>query len=377
MRFYADGDLTEGLQIAKSAYPPEVIVGDYHIVWACIDGTTQTTNYDDPAALSLMELTLKIIEPSDKRKKLVANNMQITLKFCQWGLEYLGTYSTTRQATKFELAANTTPQLVEADDEAVLLFGAVLDDQGSPFLQLAIAANPVDSGENHLQNMEFIAKRTDTTGINCLELTKNEKLRLGYPVRPDGTFEDGTQVENTESYESLTRQLGEHTEAQAVIIEKLAGIRAKMDKQLRDVGRAGQRVIELTPHLGKRVAATARAMADDDTGDRESDLGPSATPESEGSATRGRGGRKGTPGKRKWCQACNTSVSQQNWQQHTRSVKHQTNQAGANGDEEREDRKKPKIASGAKGPSQAARLSGRGGGSMVTRNSLPNTPSGT
>ncbi|KAL9127759.1 MAG: hypothetical protein Q9217_003417 [Psora testacea] len=248
MRYFEDGDLTEGLKFAQKSYPIGLIEGDWHIVWACIDGSTRTTNYDEPAALSLMGFRLRQIEPSDKRKRAISGHLRAELNFCQWGLEYEGIYNTEGPATRFELKANTTPRLVDTDDEAFLLFGAVMDDQGFPFLQFSTAASPTEAGLDHLQNMEFVAKKTDPTGIHCLELTKNEKLRLGYAVRSDGTFEDGSAANiESDSYESLTKQLHEHTEAQAKIIEKLARIRAKMDDQLRDVGLAGQRVFSLTP----------------------------------------------------------------------------------------------------------------------------------
>ena len=383
MRYFEDGDLTIGLKIANKPYPADQIEGDWHIVWACIDGSTRTTNYDEPAALSLMGLRLRQVEPSDKRKKMVSGHIRAELSFCQWGLEYEGIYNTEGPATKLELKANTTPRRVDADDEAFLLFGAVLDDQGFPFLQFCTAASPREARLDHLQNIEFVAKKTDPTGIHCLELTKNEKLRLGYPVRSDGTFEEeeGSTSSNIreESYESLTRQLHEHTEAQAKIIERLKSIRTKMDEQLRNVG---QRVFSMTPQssgagatttttttttanntssataakrsvpgrkdhhrlstsamvnalLGTTTSLleTTTASANGTNGNTitaatttdplsHPSTSTSGTPSSGDSAT------ESTKYKKKVCRACNTSVSIQNWAVHEKTNKHKHNVSG-------------------------------------------------
>ncbi|KAL9631470.1 MAG: hypothetical protein Q9164_005874, partial [Protoblastenia rupestris] len=238
MRYFSDGDLTQGLRIVQTPYPIELIEGDWHIVWACVDGATQTTDYDEPAALSLMGFHLSQIEPSDKRKKTITGHLSAELKFCQWGLEYEGIYNPDGPVTTFKLKANTTPHRVDADDEGFLIFGAVLDDRRFPFLQFSTAASGTEARLDHLQNIEFVLKKTDTTGIHCLELTKNEKLQLGYPLCADGTFEDSAE---NQSYETITRELQEHTEGQARCIEKLNLIREKTDQQLRDVGLAGQR----------------------------------------------------------------------------------------------------------------------------------------
>lgn len=243
MRFFEDGDLTVGLKVAAKPYPIELITGDWHIVWAHVDGNQRTTNYDEPGSLLAMEMTISVIEPADKRKKQANENLQVDMKFMQWGLEYQGHYNDQGQATKLSLTANTTPKLVEADDDAVLVFGAVRDDQDYPFLSFGTSVLPRgDPRLRHFQNMEFIAKKTDDCGIYTLELTRNERLRLGYAMDNNGVFEDFTEKSRVnknkqeETYEGLMKQYRDHTEARELSLKKLASLRAKMDKEFLDVG---------------------------------------------------------------------------------------------------------------------------------------------
>jgi len=399
MRYYADGDLTEGLQISAKPYPVEMIEGDWHIVWACIDGICQTINYDEPGNLSLMGLTLQMVEPSDKRKKQTDAHLQLNLNFCQWGLEYAGSYSAVGPATKLELTVNTTPALVDADDEAVLVFGIVPDDEGYPFLRLGTSASPISAGLDHLQNLEFVAKKTDTTGIHCLELTKNEKLRLGYAVREDGTFAEqglGGEVLG-ETAEALTRQLREHTDAQTRIFEKLATIRAQIDKQLRDLPRPGQRGV---PKLQERVPKSqerqrgngsaskppppapqhAEPLAPEDEliaaagGPRlERDSSPSpsraSTPSSRTSSWNFGAGAEGGVKKKK-CRVCEKAISAANWAVHEKSRKHQVNlQEAMNGDGEDTSAKRQRVGRLSRGE---RRETGTG---MLLRGGGPDTPS--
>ena len=245
MRYFADGDLTTGLKVAANPYPIELVLGEWHIVWLHVDGSERTTNYDEPNALLAMGMTISAIEPADKRKKAAHENLHVEFKFCQWGLEYQGRYNTDGLATKLTLVDNTTKDLVDADDDAVLFFGAVRDDQDFPFLSFGTSALPRDARLEHYQNMEFVAKKTDETGIQTLELTRNERLRLGYRMNEDGIFDDFletsaqraiSRADRNESYETLMRQFREYTEARERTMEKIATLRARMDQELLQEG---------------------------------------------------------------------------------------------------------------------------------------------
>ncbi|KAL9100375.1 MAG: hypothetical protein Q9163_004245 [Psora crenata] len=395
MRYFEDGDLTEGLKVTNKPYPIDLIEGEWHIVWVCMDGRTRTTDYDDPAALSLMGFHLRQIEPGRKRKKSVSGHLRAELKFCKWGLEYEGIYNTEGQATVFTLKANNTPRRVNADDEAYLLFGVVTDDHGAPFLQFSTSASAAKSSLEHLQNLEFIAKKTDPTGINCLELTKNERLRLGYPLRSDGSFEDGLAHNiKRETFESLTKQLQEHTEAQARIIEKLGTKRAEVDKQLHEAALASHRVITLNPQSGTKCTSTmqpatlkeqhrpsATAMVDSVLS--QTACPAATTPPTAEDSSRTSISPFGTPSsddlaesakyRKKVCRACNTSVSSQNWAVHEKTNKHKFNISGEGTPARAIKRIK---TSGAEKEGRLARPSVRKVGDMSLRVAMePDTPS--
>ena len=269
MRYFADGDLTTGIKVAARPYPMELVLGEWHIVWLHVDGSERTTNYDEPNALLAMGMTISAIEPADKRKKLAHENFQVEFKFCQWGLEYQGRYNTDGLATKLTLVDNTTKDLVDADDDAVLFFGAVRDDQDFPFLSFGTSALPRDARLEHYQNMEFVAKKTDETGIQTLELTRNERLRLGYRMNEDGIFDDFletsaqraiTRGDRNESYETLMRQFREYSEAREKTMEKLSALRTRMDQELLQEGispqyRAPNRPMAVTNGATKRTSS--------------------------------------------------------------------------------------------------------------------------
>ena len=355
-----------GIKVASKPYPMDLIKGDWHIVWAHVDGNQRTTNYDESGALLAMGITISVIEPHDKRKKLATENLQLDLKFCQWGLEYQGHYNTEGLATKMILTDNTTPKIVDADDDAVLVFGAVRDDQDFPFLSLGTSVLPLDSRLKHYQNMEFVAKKTDDTGIHTLELTRNERLRLGFKMNDEGVFEDflgGTKSHTNggDSYESLMRQYKEHTEACEYTRQKLAALRTKMDQELLEVGiaaggptpnliaaaavkRTASGTIKSTPNSGgRRRRQSAKIQQDlhpptnnnsllvtpseeDDPyeipseapNDFEDIASPLSSPESDSSSPKT---------KMRECIPCKTSVTRHNWGVHVNTLKHRANVA--------------------------------------------------
>ena len=256
MRFFEDGDLTVGLKVAPRSHPIEDIQGEWHITWAHVDGNQRTTNYDEPNALLAMGLTVRAIEPTDKRKKMPNDNIAVELKFCQWGLEYRGHYNENGPATKLSLVLNSTPDRVDADDDAYLVFGAVRDDEDYPFMSLMTAVLPHEARLKHYQNMEFVAKKTDEIGIHPLELTRNERLRLGFKMNDDGVFTDfaspvssndiqsylkkdrkagDVTISYGETYTKLMKELKAHTEARDEIKSQLRLLKKQMDSEYRDL----------------------------------------------------------------------------------------------------------------------------------------------
>lgn len=195
MKYFEDGDLTVGIKPAnRGTFSLEQITGEWHIVWGHIDGAERHTDYDDPNVLNVMVLTIQEIEPQqDKRKKIspTDDNIQIAFKFMKWGLVYQGYYDQDSIATKLRLVENSTPNLVEPDDEAVLTPALVRDDQDHPIIAFSTSALQLDVSQSQdaLQNMEFVAKMTDGLGVYPLELSRNERLRLGFRHDDDGNFD--------------------------------------------------------------------------------------------------------------------------------------------------------------------------------------------
>ena len=262
MRYFDDGDLTEGLAIAHKPYPFGLILGYWHAVSQCWDGERKSVDYDDPEAATTFRIQLERLDdpvsgvegggksrgkgkgkgrrqPGDSER----DDLMVTLHFMDWQLEYTGTYNTDGPATNLYLSHNETPEVGDVDQEATLAFGTVLDDRGYPFLRINLSACQASSGSDDMEPIEIVAKRTDTTEVHKLELSKNERLRLGYVVRADGVFEDPVaQTEPSDTYESLTRQLKEHTTASMRIIQQINKIRSRLDEQMLEAAESGQQI---------------------------------------------------------------------------------------------------------------------------------------
>lgn len=256
MRYFDDGDLTEGLAVATKPYPMDLVLGYWHAVSTCYAGERTTVDYDDPSSPTLFRLQLESLDGRAARgngkvkgkhrqhqDEAAHDDLMVTLTFRDWHLEYTGIYNMSGPATTLYLSSNETPDVGDVDKEATLAFGTVLDDRGYPFLRISLSACEAESGDDDMQPIEIISKKTDTTEVHKLELSKNERLRLGYAVRADGHFEDIVGMgEPTDSYESLTRQLSEHTAASARIAQQLTVVRARMDEQLREAAESGKQI---------------------------------------------------------------------------------------------------------------------------------------
>lgn len=154
------------------------------------------------------------------------------LHFGSLDLEYTLEY-TSKSVNNLKLVHNNAPGEGHVDSEAVLTFSDLRDEQGFPYLRCNFATNE-HAPEDDMVNIEFVAKRTDTEGIRQLGLTKNEKLRLGYAVWDDGTFEPEDEDEelNNQNPDSLNKQLQRHIEASVKIHAKLVTIQNNINKQV-------------------------------------------------------------------------------------------------------------------------------------------------
>ena len=144
-----------------------------------------------------------------------------------------------------KLAQNKAPGDGSVDDEAILTFSDLRDEQGFPYLRCNFATNEHDP-DGEMVNIEFIAKRTDTEGVQQLGLTKNEKLRLGYPVFDDGTFEpeDSDEELNNQNPDSLNKQLQRHIEASVKIHTKMCMIQNNINKQVTNATNGMQQAMQ-------------------------------------------------------------------------------------------------------------------------------------
>lgn len=213
MRHFEDGDLVIGLDIARHNQAWERIEGEWHIVWTCIDGTCRTIDYNEPAVVPIMGISLAGGERKQKQWLQRQRPIALRLGFAQWNLEYEGAL-TDEMATTLSLVKNPHPNLVSAASCAVLTFGCVLDDMGHPFLQLNTSIEPVGCEAGSLMSADFVAKRNGAQGTTSFGLSKNERLRLGYPMHADGTFVNERSANSDEkgSLDSLLNQMGAQLE---------------------------------------------------------------------------------------------------------------------------------------------------------------------
>ena len=259
MRYYDDGDLTEGLAIALKPYPFELLLGYWHAVSTCYNGERTTVDYDDPESAALFRVELEYLEghqpgrpelkgPRGKKRQRDSearshDDLQVSLNYRDWNLEFTGRFATEEAATVLHLSSNDSPDVGDVDNEATLAFGSVLDDRGYPFLRIMLSACEATNGSDDMVPIEIVAKKTDTTEVHKLELSKNERLRLGFAVRSDGQFEDLVgSGEPKDTYEELARKLGEHSAESARIALQMQRKRAALDEQLKEAVDAGRRI---------------------------------------------------------------------------------------------------------------------------------------
>lgn len=141
------------------------------------------------------------------------------------------------------------------EDNAILTFSDIRDEKGFPYLICFFATNEHDP-DGEIVNIEFVAKRTEPDGVEQLGLTKNEKLRLGYPVWDDGTFEpeDSDEELHNQNPDSLNKQLQRHIEAAVKIHAKMVTIQNNINKQVTNATNGMQQAMQqvwrsVPPHI--------------------------------------------------------------------------------------------------------------------------------
>ena len=227
--------------LQKTAVHPlgaELLAGDYHIVWTFCDGKRSTLDWDSGLVLSEWDFTIRHTEGQDDR------HFDVTLHFGNLDLEYTLEYQD-KTVNHLKLARFNSLGDTTVDTEAVLTFSDLRDEQGFPYLRCNFKTNEHDQ-DGDMVNIEFIAKRTDTEGIQQLGLTKNEKLRLGYPVWDDGTFEPEDEDEelNNQNPDSLNKQLQRHIESSVKIHTKMVNIQNNINKQVTNATNGMQQAMQ-------------------------------------------------------------------------------------------------------------------------------------
>ncbi|CAF9941539.1 MAG: hypothetical protein ALECFALPRED_009181 [Alectoria fallacina] len=229
MRYFDDGDLTDGLQLTPKHFPVEHVEGDYHVVWTYCRGKRRTLDWSSQIDLANWELKFQKVpaqEGGDSR------HFNVSLNFGSLELEYILDYQD-KIVNRLDLVTNKAPGEGSVESEAMVTFSEVRDESGYPYLRFSFSTNE-HNPDDDMVNIEFVAKRTDETGVHQLGLTKNEKLRLGYAVWDDGTFEPENSDEEVtgQSADSLNKQLQRHIEASVKIHAKLVTMRNNVDKQV-------------------------------------------------------------------------------------------------------------------------------------------------
>lgn len=208
--------------------PVDVIEGEYHVVWT-YSGEKKSTLDWSSETLARWELKFQRI-PAEAGGD--GRRFNVYLHFGSLDLEYDLNYQD-EIVNRLELVMNNAPGAGSVEPVAMITFSAVRDESGAPYLRFNFSTNEHDPDAEML-NIEFVAKRTDETGVNNLGLTKNEKLRLGYAVWDDGTFEPETSDEEltAQSVDVLKKQLQRHMEASVKIHARLVAMRNNVDKQV-------------------------------------------------------------------------------------------------------------------------------------------------
>ena len=225
-QYHSFVDTRDQQKTATTPLASEFLAGQYHVVWTFCNGQRRTLDWQSDTPLAEWNILFTHAEGQDE------HHFDVALHFgsldIEWTLEHQK-----KTVNVLKMAHNNNPGEGAVEDDAVVTFSDLRDEQGYPYLRCNFATNEHDP-DGEMVNMEFVAKRTDIEGIQQLGLTKNEKLRLGYPVWDDGTFEpeDMNKEVNSMNPDSLQKQLQVHIEASVKIHAKLCTIQNNINKQV-------------------------------------------------------------------------------------------------------------------------------------------------
>ena len=150
--------------------------------------------------------------------------------------------------TSIALEKNYNPR-IRVDKNGTITFGAVLDDEGHPFLKLKFLY--FDEIDNRMTKMELVAKRTDYLEPPQYDLSKNEKLRLGFPIPEDSQVQKTNMPETSSSSDisTMINNLSQWTTGTARQMKKVESLKSNLNLEL---------------SLAKRVLEQVADLADDE-----------------------------------------------------------------------------------------------------------------
>lgn len=130
-----------------------------------------------------------------------------------------------------QLEKNYNPRL-RVDKRGIITFGAVLDDKGHPFIKLEFCY--FDKVDKRMNMMELVAKRVDDVDPSEYELSKNEKLRLGFPIPEDSQIPKIKMPETTSSSEIsvMVENLNQWTMGTARQVKLVESLKSNLDQEL-------------------------------------------------------------------------------------------------------------------------------------------------
>ena len=188
----------------------------------------------------------------------------VALHFSSLDFEYSLDYQDSI-SNKLLLERNNAPGGGKVEDEAVIVYSSLRDERGYPYLRFNFATNEHDPDLDEMVNIEFVAKRTETEGTRPLGLSKNEKLRLGYPVWDDGTFEPEEMEDHVAgmSADDLNRQIQKHTDAVFKIYSRLIAMKKTVDNHVKNATIGLQLAMDQARRTGSSPTATGGQLAVD------------------------------------------------------------------------------------------------------------------
>lgn len=243
--------LTLRQQIAPKAYPIELVAGSYHVVWSDLKvlpsgesegnanqyGDAEIISYgaDDPNFLSLLKARPELkAEPEVKGHEPYQMVYQFGPHDLSYSINFTDAVSTS--LTRWQ-DSNT-----EWGPSAKIHFGIVQDDQGFPFLKFR--ATYTDPAEETLNVLESVAKKTDHSGLYSKDLTKNERLRLGFTIPEDQATR--SKPETDDSAKGMVNTLERYTSATASQISKVKRLREDIHCELRKAEEVIQEAVNLS-----------------------------------------------------------------------------------------------------------------------------------